>query len=503
MKKNILIFVLYLFYFVSGFSQKITYSPLLKKETINTDFKIIGRNGNNFLVYKNNYRRQYITYYNEAMEYLEDVTLDDIPEKALNVEFLNQKDKLIVIYQYQKSKIVYCDALIISQDGKKISDPVNLDTTSIGYFSENNIYGTSFSEDKNLILIYKQNIKNGTITLATKLFDQQLNLLESSRTVNEFNQRKEEYSDCYVDNEGNFVYTKERRKNSNRNIENIDLVVKKKGIDTAVVLSLPLESKFIDVSYLKVDNLNKNYLVNAFYYNENRGHIQGLYTVRVPFNNVSDYKSIFNTFSSNMADEINSGDKRYAIDDLQPQQMILKKNGGFLLVSESFYSETMNNYNTWNRNYYGSYPYSSYDYLPYNPFGYSQFWNNYNRTNNTRYFYNDIMVTEVDSSSQLTWSTVIHKSQADVNRDDFLSYGLLNSGGEIQFLYIDNNNKKEIVSRCGIKGSGDLQKYATLKSNERGYEFMPKLSKQVGYSQLIIPFVYSNNLGFAKIDFSL
>ena len=76
-------------------------------------------------------------------------------------------------------------------------------------------------------------------------------------------------------------------------------------------------------------------------------------------------------------------------------------------------------------------------------------------------------------------------------------------GGEIQFLYIDNNNKKEIVSRCGIKGSGDLQKYPTLKSNERGYEFMPKLSKQVGYSQLIIPFVYSNNLGFAKIDFSL
>ena len=143
-------------------------------------------------------------------EYIEDVTLDDIPEKALNVEFLNQKDKLVVIYQYQKSKIVYCDAFIISQDGKKISDPVNLDTTSIGYFSENNIYGTSFSEDKNLILIYKQNIKNGTITLATKLFDQQLNLLESSRTVNEFNQRKEEYSDCYVDNEGNFVYTKEQ-----------------------------------------------------------------------------------------------------------------------------------------------------------------------------------------------------------------------------------------------------------------------------------------------------
>ena len=178
------------------------------------------------------------------------------------------------------------------------------------------------------MLFRSQNIKNGTISLATKLFDQQLNLLEYSRTVNEFNQRKEEYSDCYVDNEGNFVYTKERRKNSNRNIENIDLVVKKKGVDTAIVLSLPLESKFIDVSYLKVDNLNKNYLVNAFYYNENRGHIQGLYTVRVPVNNVSDYKPIFNTFSSNMADEINSGDKRYAIDDLQPQQMILKKNGG-------------------------------------------------------------------------------------------------------------------------------------------------------------------------------
>ena len=103
----------------------------------------------------------------------------------------------------------------------------------------------------------------------------------------------------------------------------------------------------------------------------------------------------------------------------------------------------------------------------------------------------------------MNWSSVLHKSQADINRDDFLSYVLLNSGDELRFLYLDKTNQKEIVSGVGVNSMGDLKKYPTLKSNERGYEFMPKLGKQIGYNQLIVPYLYFNNLGFAKIDFNL
>lgn len=47
-----------------------------------------------------------------------------------------------------------------------------------------------------------------------------------------------------------------------------------------------------------------------------------------------------------------------------------------------------------------------------------------------------------------------------------------------------------------------MKRYATLKSYEAGYEFMPKLSKQVGVRQVIMPCIYRGSIAFAKIDFS-
>ncbi len=503
MKKIIIFCILYLMLAFDSYSQKLTYSPILKKENQNTEFKIIGKNGNDYIVYKNNYRKHYFTFYDESMNVVDDITLESIPQKILNIDFLNLNDGIIIIYQYQKNNIVYCDAIKMIENGNKISEPINLDTTYIGYLSDNKIYGTSFSEDKNLILLYKQNSKNGKINLATKLFDIQFNLMETSRTSSEYNQRKEEYSDCYVDNEGSYLYSVEKRRKNNNYIENLDVVIKKRGVDTSCKITLPLNDKFIDVSYIKIDNLNKSYIVNAFFYNENKGHVKGLYTAKIPTSNFTNFQASFNPFSETLANSISSGNKEFNLDDLVPQQIILKKNGGFVLISESIYTESRTANNIWNRNYYGSYPYSSYDYLPYSPFGYSQFWNNYNRNDVTRYYNNDILITDIDSSSQMNWTSVLHKSQADINRDDFLSYVLLNSGDELRFLYLDKTNQKEIVLGVGVNSMGDLKKYPTLKSNERGYEFMPKLGKQIGYNQLIVPYLHFNNLGFAKIDFNL
>ena len=46
--------------------------------------------------------------------------------------------------------------------------------------------------------------------------------------------------------------------------------------------------------------------------------------------------------------------------------------------------------------------------------------------------------TEFGSSNlNLKWNNIILKNQADDNMDDFLSYGVLNTGSEIHFLFID------------------------------------------------------------------
>ena len=151
--------------------------------------------------------------------------------------------------------------------------------------------------------------------------------------------------------------------------------------------------------------------------------------------------------------------------------------------------------------YYNGFP-NSYDYYGYNSYGNAnRYWNNYNQNEIKRYFYNDIVVANIDSSLHMNWNNIIHKKQYDVDNDNFISYAILNSGREVHFLFIEKDNKKDIISNNSIFSTGELKRYPTLKSNENGYEFMPKLGKQVGIDQMLIPYVYFGNIGFAKIDF--
>ncbi|MBK9483724.1 MAG: hypothetical protein IPO01_00360 [Chitinophagaceae bacterium] len=72
----------------------------------------------------------------------------------------------------------------------------------------------------------------------------------------------------------------------------------------------------------------------------------------------------------------------------------------------------------------------------------------------------------------------------------------------MKFTFLFNNDRKyQIISDQGIAADGTITRYPTLKSPQKGYEFMPSLSKQVGARQIIIPCAYRNNICFAKVDF--
>ena len=97
------------------------------------------------------------------------------------------------------------------------------------------------------------------------------------------------------------------------------------------------------------------------------------------------------------------------------------------------------------------------------------------------------------------WTKVIHKEQVDDNDDNFLSFSTMNSGGEIHFLYsIDKRN--QIISDESIAPDGSQKRNPTLRSEEKGYQFMVKLSKQVGAKQLLIPCNYRGYICFAKVE---
>ena len=194
-----------------------------------------------------------------------------------------------------------------------------------------------------------------------------------------------------------------------------------------------------------------------------------------------------------------SGMLRYALENFFIRQVVVKADGGFILAAEDYTTDTRgNNFNRYDY-LYNPYSLSSGNYY-YNP--YTGYYRPINSLSNqtTRYYSENILVLSISKTGQLMWGKVLHKSQFDDDEENFLSFSTMTTGGEIHFLF--NQDKKfQIVSDQSIAADGTVKRYPTLKSEQKGYEFMPSLSKQTGANQIIIPCVYHNNICFAKVDF--
>lgn len=108
----------------------------------------------------------------------------------------------------------------------------------------------------------------------------------------------------------------------------------------------------------------------------------------------------------------------------------------------------------------------------------------------------------IDSSLQPVWTNIILKKQTDDNNDNYLSYGYVNVGKEIYFLFLEKVRNQQVVSNQALEADGSIKRFATLKSREKGYHFMPRFAKQVGLYEVVIPVVYRGLISFAKVDFS-
>jgi hypothetical protein len=505
MKHFFLFFILITFYATVN-SQQITYTQPESQDSRSLDFQIIGKIHDNYLIYKNVRNDYAICTYDYAMRLLDRVDLRFLPDKTLNVDFVTYPDFAYLIYQYQKRNAVYCEAVKINADGKLLTDPIVLDTTHINFFANNKIYSTVNSEDKSKIMIYKIRKKNGKFNFTTLLFNDNLQLQHESRIPTIFDDRNDLFSDFFVDNNGNFVFTKGNKSNSKDFIQELSLITKPADIDTFSLYDINLSGNYLDAIKLKVDNQNNHYVMNSLYYTKKRGNVEGIFTAVWDVYTKQMVSQNFQILgdSVRLAAKTN-GNNKTALNDFFIRDVILKKDGGFILTAEDYYSQSQSS--PWNRyDYLYGYPsFSPYNYYMYSPYsygyGYYGGYPYYNNYGSRRYYYNNILVLSMDKSGKPDWASVVNKSQYDDQTDNFLSYVIMLTGGQLHFLFNTLERRTLLLGDQTVSGSGKITRTPPLKGLDRGYQFMPRYGKQISATSIIIPCTYRNYICFAKIEF--
>ena len=423
-------------------------------------------------------------------------------ERLINVDFFPYQSFAYMVYQYQKKNVVYCMASKIDGQGKKIGDVITLDTTHIGLSTSNRVYSTISSEDKSRLMVFKINSKNKSkFIITTVLFDQSLTELRRSRFLVSMEENNDHLDEFNVDNDGDFVFARFKR-NNNETIAITELFWKGAQSDTIQKFEIEHKDLLLDELHIKVDNVNKRYFLSSFYYKEKRGNVDGLFFYVWDKQSQSPVLNNAIAFTEELRREANGdANSKMAFNDYFIRNVIIKKDGGFLINTEAYY--TTSRFRSWNRWNYLYGPYSSYDY--YSPFSpYNSWWwrNRFDNSQAMRHHADNITIFSFDKTGKMQWSNVIHKEQFDDEGDDRISFQLTNTGGQLHYIFNIDEKRSLLLNDFTLSPDGRINHNPTLKNLDKGYEFLPKYGKQVSANQVIIPCFFRNYISFAKIEFN-
>jgi hypothetical protein len=489
----------------SGSSQKIVYSEPEKDDTRRLDFEIIGKIDGNFLIYKNIRNRNWIAVMDNDMKQISKADQDYLPDndRVINVDFFPYNDFCYMIYQYRRRSIIHCVAVKINGMGQKVGDIQELDTTHVNFGADSKIYSVLTSEDKSRIMVFKINSKNKRMfMLSTLLMDDKLGQLKRSRLGIEMDDRDGYLGEFQLDNEGDLIFSKFDRVN-NENIGNAVFLIKHAQADTLFQHKLGIERTYLDEVRIKPDNFNKRYFITSFYYKQRRGNVDGYYFFVWDKQSGKHLIEDTVTFSDELRREArgNAGTKA-AFNDYFIRNIITRRDGGFIISSEAYYTTSRGSaFNRWNY-LYGSPFLRSYDYYYYSPYYNSYWWNRWGDNQMVRYQADNIAILSFNNKGIREWSTIISKDQFDDQTDDMISYQIMNTGGEIHFLFNQLERRVQLLNDFSLDPSGKVNRNPTLKNLDKGYDFMPKYGKQVSARQMIIPCLNRNYICFAKLEYN-
>jgi hypothetical protein len=407
-------------------------------------------------------------------------------------------------------------SLTLSKKMKKIAESPARDEYREGKFNFH------VSKDSSHVLIYSQlpNQKKGSERFSLQVFDNNFEKKWEKNIQLPYPDNRFSITDYRVDNNGNVYLLGALYENSsgflrrNTNYQYIILAYTENG-EASEEYNVILEGKFITDLTFRVGK-NGKLVCSGFYSEKNSYSIKGTYYFQIDpksseisnanykefeFDFVTEYYSNRRKRKAKKAEE--QGDTRrsaelyqYSLNDL-----ILRSDGGAVLVAEQYYVEQREDNRFTNGGFY-------------NPYGFRN--NRYREDIDYYYNYNDIIVVNIKPNGEIQWATRIPKKQETRNDGGYYSsYAMAIVRDKICFVYNDNGKNfsaKNNSRRYGFNGSnsilalteigidGSVNTFPISSNREQGIITRPKICKQIGKREVAIFGERGKRFKFGKLE---
>lgn len=407
-------------------------------------------------------------------------------------------------------------SLTLSKKMKKIAESPARDEYREGKFNFH------VSKDSSHVLIYSQlpYQKKGSERFSLQVFDNNFEKKWEKNIQLPYPDNRFSITDYRVDNNGNVYLLGALYENSsgflrrNTSYQYIILAYTENG-EASEEYDVNLEGKFITDLTFRVGK-NGKLVCSGFYSEKNSYSIKGTYYFQIDpksseisnanykefeFDFVTEYYSNRRKRKAKKAEE--QGDTRrsaelyqYSLNDL-----ILRSDGGAVLVAEQYYVEQREDNRFTNGGFY-------------NPYGFRN--NRYREDIDYYYNYNDIIVVNIKPNGEIQWATRIPKKQETRNDGGYYSsYAMAIVRDKICFVYNDNGKNfsaKNNSRRYGFNGSnsilalteigidGSVNTFPISSNREQGIITRPKICKQIGKREVAIFGERGKRFKFGKLE---
>ncbi|MBA3827633.1 MAG: hypothetical protein H0X33_01735 [Taibaiella sp.] len=464
-------------------AQDVVYSPYEKFDFRGGDFFVVGKIGGRIYAYRGSVEGYFLDAYNDSMERVATVVLDFFPPKIYDVRFIPYANQIIVLYQGIEGNKITLYGALLDGTGRLKKTPVVLDNAKTGLFGPTRTYFSyAFSEDKKYVVAFSARDKGKVFEFEGKWIDDQLNVVQRSKASYKAD-NDVQHGEAMVGNDGNVYLPLYTPVGTKQYSDQAWLLSLKQNDTKFTTIQLPLSKAYAASLFMKVDNVNNRIYAGGFYSEKKAGSYQGVLfgyydMAGGQFQNV---KTI--AFDEKLINETAQHNKKHAFDNYQVKQIIVKNDGGFVMLSEEYFINARTSYTP--------------------GFGtYSFYYNPYMSQSIREYHYDDVMALSYDGQGNRQWDAFIYKNQYSIEDGGlFSSYILLNTGGSLGFLYNDFRENGSGVQLATIDGDGKVNGHSFGASGGDNPDWMPRSGKQVSAREIVVPCLHKKQICFAKVIF--
>ena len=334
------------------------------------------------------------------------------------------------------------------------------------------------SEDESKVVIYSM-AKNTTIN--TYCYDLKTNSLVWDKAIQTSGKLREDFSIALVSNSGVGYFISDRSPSSFKKQRlNLEVIRFSQGMEDPISFDIEiseLKSEEIHISY---DNKNGFIVVSGLYSEKVDNRLNGLFILRV--NTLNPENRVYNKYPFDLKLEAEiiaeSRDKHEGVLDLKPVDVVMREDGGILLLSEI--QKKHQRYggvaggatrNSGNRNW-------------------------------TDYYHEDIVMHSFYPDGEQHWNLVLHKKQ--YSQDDnaaYSSFFLFKNRSAIRLFFNDEISNSNTVSEYIITGDGRSQRKSVMSTEYQKLRLRFSDARQLDGRSFVVPSDNGNKINLVKIAY--